>query len=284
MQNSGTQKIGVFDSGLGGLTILKALREVEPELDYLYLGDSARAPYGPRDFDTILEYSLEAVETLFQMECQIVILACNTASAKALRTIQQRYLPKHHGGKRVLGVIRPSVEYLAAKSKTGTVGIWATEGTVLSDSYKIELEHYAPQIKVIQQACPLLVPHIETGPGELGDIDRAIESYWKSTLRQSDNLDTLLLGCTHYPILFEEIQKALPAKIHLIHQGMILGPSWKDYLSRHYEQRLRLSQNGSCHFLVTANAERFSKLGGRLLGFQPQCQNFRLNPKIVKPY
>ena len=272
-------KIGVFDSGYGGLTILREIRKVLPEYDYLYLGDNARAPYGTHSFDVIYRYTLQAVKYLFEQDCALVILACNTASAKALRTIQQNDIPPFRAclGRlvNVLGVIRPTVEAVPEITKTGHVGILATPATVSSESYVLELEKIAPELVVTQQACPLWVPLIEAGEHNSDGAKYFIGKYLREILAKDPQIDTLVLGCTHYPLMkakidewlnyrheIEESEFPIPEetpKVTTIAQGELEANSLKDYLSRHPEYREQLSQGGSCTYLTTENAERFSQ-------------------------
>ena len=272
-------KIGVFDSGYGGLTILSEIRRVLPEYDYLYLGDNARAPYGTHSFDVIYRYTLQAVEYLLSQDCALVILACNTASAKALRTIQQRDLPIINGerlrvtgyGKRnVLGVIRPTVEAVPAISQTGHVGILATPATVSSESYVLELEKISEGLRetgdglqVTQQACPMWVPLIEAGEHESDGAEFFVDKYLRELLGKDPEIDTLVLGCTHYPLLAAKISRQLSAissrPIRIISQGSLVADSLKDYLQRHPEYRDQLSHGGSCRYLTTENADRFAQ-------------------------
>ena len=273
-------KIGVFDSGYGGLTILKEIRSVLPQYDYLYLGDNARAPYGTHSFDVIYRYTLQAVKYLFEQDCTLVILACNTASAKALRTIQQVDLPKinepsaissQQSAKRnVLGVIRPTVEAVPAITKNGHVGILGTPATVSSESYVLELEkisnlqsQISNQLVVTQQACPMWVPLIEAGEHDKPGADYFVDVYLREILAKDPQIDTLVLGCTHYPLLAAKISRQLSAISHqpiqIISQGALVADSLKDYLTRHPEYREQLSQNGTCHYLTTENADRFAQ-------------------------
>lgn len=273
-------KIGVFDSGYGGLTILSEIRRVLPEYDYLYLGDNARAPYGTHSFDVIYRYTLQAVEYLLSQDCALVILACNTASAKALRTIQQRDLPKinqqsaitNHQSRRVnvLGVIRPTVEAVPAISQTGHVGILATPATVSSESYVLELEKISEGLRetgdglqVTQQACPMWVPLIEAGEHESDGAEFFVDKYLRELLGKDPEIDTLVLGCTHYPLLAAKISRQLSAissrPIRIISQGSLVADSLKDYLQRHPEYRDQLSHGGSCRYLTTENADRFAQ-------------------------
>ena len=269
-------RVGVFDSGLGGLTILKSLIQSEPFLDYTYLADSSNAPYGPRSFDNILELTTKAVNFLFKKDCQIIILACNTASAKALRTIQQNWLPQNFPQQRVLGVIRPSVEYIKDNIATRKIAIWATSGTVVSGSYIMELKKINIQENIFQLACPKLVPHIETGTADKSIMHNIISDYWKATLDLSNNIDTLLLGCTHFPILFEQIKKVIPQNIQVIHQGKILGAKWKNYLTRHPEHLNLLSKNKTCEFFATGPSNVMQKEIKNILGIETKIKEATL--------
>ena len=269
-------QIGVFDSGMGGLTVLQALKQYAPEYDYLYLGDNARTPYGSRSFETILKFTKEAVDYLFRQDCKIVIIACNTSSAKALRTIQQKYLISHYPDRRVLGVIRPSVEKVINLSKTRTIAIWATPGTIKSDSYRIEFKKFAPDITVIQQACPLLVPLIEAGELNSEGCQYFIKKYWRQTISQSNKIDTLLLSCTHYSIIYPQIKSAVPESINVLEQGSLVGPSWKDYLERHPELEKHLSSKSNTLFLTTDQPENFNFLATTFLGTEVTAQKVEL--------
>jgi glutamate racemase len=253
--------IGVFDSGFGGLTVLKEMVQQMPEYDYLYLGDNARAPYGNRSFDTVYEYTLEAVDFLFNQGCELVILACNTASAKALRSIQQRYLPEKYPNKRVLGVIRPTTELIGKLSKTGHVGILGTLGTVQSESYVVEIAKFSPHTMVSQQACPMWVPIIENNLMDTTGAACFIKDNLKELLSKDAAIDTIVLGCTHYPLLTAHIQKELPENIQLVSQGGIVANSLKDYLNRHPEISEKLSKNGHREFLTTDDPIKFNQMG-----------------------
>ena len=286
-------KIGVFDSGYGGLTILEAIRKEIPQYDYLYLGDNARAPYGTHSFDVIYRYTLEAVKYLLEQDCALIILACNTASAKALRTIQQTYLVERQKtallkGERpkpvnVLGVIRPTVEAVPAITQTGHVGILATPATVSSESYVLELQKVTGDgLQVTQQACPMWVPLIEAGEHTGEGADYFVEKYVREILAKDPQIDTLVLGCTHYPLLLEKINRHLDIsrsrglKIKTIAQGALVADSLKDYLLRHPEYREQLSQGGTCHYLTTENADRFSQSASNFLGSPVQAESIRL--------
>jgi glutamate racemase len=278
-------KIGVFDSGYGGLTILEAIRREIPLYDYLYLGDNARAPYGTHSFDVIYRYTLQAVKYLLDNDCALVILACNTASAKALRTIQQRDLPLIKDKKvNVLGVIRPTVEAVPAITKSGHVGILGTPATVSSESYVLELEKIAPDLTISQQACPLWVPLIEAGE-HLGEgADYFVDLYLREILEKDPQIDTLILGCTHYPLLLPKISQWIrnngkrfaASDIQVISQGYLEAKSLADYLSRHPEYREQLSQGGSCHYLTTENANRFSQSASLFLSSPVRAEHIDL--------
>jgi glutamate racemase len=258
--------IGVFDSGYGGLTILKELKKQLPQYDYLYLGDNARAPYGTRSFETVYEYTLEAVKWFFDQGCSLVILACNTASAKALRNIQQLDLPSMGPDKRVLGVIRPSSEVLGNFTKTGHVGIMATVGTVQSDSYLIEMGKFFPSLQVHQQACPMWVPLIENGEYDQPGADYFIKAYLDQLFSQSSDIDAILLACTHYPLMAGKIQSYLPNGVKLISQGPIVAESLAQYLENHPEIVAKCSQQGQIQFYTTDNAETFEKQASAFFG------------------
>ena len=275
-------KIGVFDSGYGGLTILQAIRKVLPQYDYIYLGDNARAPYGTHSFEVIYRYTLQAVRYLFDQGCTLVILACNTASAKALRTIQQCDLPTINNASRkvnVLGVIRPTVEAVPTITQTGHVGILATPATVSSESYVLELAKISEAIQVAQQACPLWVPIIEAGEHESQGADFFVDKYLQSLLSRDPKIDTLVLGCTHYPLLLPKIEQWLKEskQVRVIAQGSLVADSLADYLKRHPEYRDQLSQNGTCIYLTTEDAGRFSESASLFLDAPVQAQQICLN-------
>ena len=251
------QPIGVFDSGYGGLTILKELVKTLPEYDYLYMGDNARAPYGPRSFDTVYHYTLQCVQWFFDQGCELVVLACNTASAKALRTIQQKDLPKIDPQKRVLGVIRPTTEVIGQYSKSGYVGILGTTGTVISESYPIEIAKFFPSLKVYQEACPMWVPLVENHEYDKPGADYFIQQHLNRLFRQSSDIDTLLLACTHYPLLMEKIQAFAPAGTAVLSQGTIVAASLKAYLHRHPEMEQRCSKQGTQTFYTTDSVVDF---------------------------
>lgn len=247
------QPIGIFDSGYGGLTVFRSIADQLPGYDYIYLGDNARAPYGNRSFKTIHQYTWECVQMLFEMGCPLVILACNTASSKALRTIQQQDLKNEDLTKRVLGVIRPTAEVIGNYTKTKQIGVLGTKGTVQSESYLIEINHFFPDIKVHQQACPLWVPLIENGEHDQPGADYFVKKYLDQVLAQSDQIDTILLACTHYPLLQEKIKAYLSPNIEVVPQGDIVAKSLKDYLQRHPEMEQKLTRNNTRQFFTTSD-------------------------------
>jgi glutamate racemase len=257
--------IGVFDSGYGGLTILTELQHKMPDYDFLYLGDNARAPYGPRSFDVVYEFTLEAVQYLFNQGCELVILACNTASAKALRTIQQKDLPLLFPSKRVLGVIRPSTEAIGELTQTNHVGILATEGTVKSESYVIEISKFSPNTIVNQHACPIWVPLIENNKHFTEAGKMFIKEDVESLLQKDEQIDTIILACTHYPILKDYIQSIVPNNVRIVAQGAIIADKLEDYLIRHPEIESKCSKNGSTRYLTTENELIFNQNASRLL-------------------
>ncbi|HKK46884.1 MAG TPA: glutamate racemase [Balneolaceae bacterium] len=243
--------IGIFDSGVGGLTVMKDIIHRLPSYDYLYLGDSARTPYGNRSFESIYRFTLQCVEYLFSQGCHLIILACNTASAKALRTIQQQDLPRIAPNKRVLGVIRPTAEVIGLHSDTGHVGVLGTMGTVQSGSYEIEIKHQFPELSVYQQACPMWVPLVENNEHNNPGADYFVTKYLNQIRQQSSKIDTLLLACTHYPLLMPKIRNVLPSDISVISQGPIVAASLQDYLKRHPEIDKNCSKNRGRRFLTT---------------------------------
>jgi glutamate racemase len=268
--------IGIFDSGYGGLTILKQIVETLPEYDFVYLGDNARTPYGTRSFDIVYHYTLESVKKLFEMGCNLVILACNTASAKALRTIQQNDLPKIDPGKRVLGVIRPSVEVIDSYTKTKNVGVLGTNGTVASESYPIEIQKLFPEIVVNQEACPMWVPLVEYNEYNSDGADFFVQKHLSNLLKTNPKIDTIVLGCTHYPLLLEKIRKYTPENITILSQGDIVASSLADYLRRHPEMDAKCSKNSTCRFFTTEAAETFEKQGSQFLNRQIAAQKIVL--------
>lgn len=251
--------IGVFDSGYGGLTVLKEIVNQLPDYSYIYMGDNARAPYGPRSFETVHLYTLEAVEWFFKQGCSLVILACNTASAKALRTIQQKDLPALNTNKRVLGVIRPSAEIIGNYSKTGHIGVLGTSGTVISNSYGIEVAHFFPSAKVYQEACPMWVPLIENNEHGSAGADYFVKEYLDRLMNQSNDIDTILLACTHYPLLIKKIKKYLPDHIKIVSQGHIVANSLVNYLFRHPEIEGLCSKEQSRAYYTTDSAVDFDR-------------------------
>ena len=263
--------IGIFDSGYGGLTILKEIHRSLPQYDYLYLGDNARAPYGVRSMETVYQFTLQAVKALFNRGCNLIILACNTASAKALRSIQQKDLPKiweKDGSslKRVLGVIIPSVEILGAVSSRGHVGLLATQGTVGSNSYQIETAKAQPEITITAEACPMWVPLVEYGEAESDGADFFIRRHINNLISKDPEIDTILLGCTHYPLLLDKINKYVPEGVKIVSQGEIIAESLKDYLRRHPEMEKECTKGGRLEFLTTENGDRFADAATTFLG------------------
>lgn len=258
--------IGVFDSGLGGLTVLKELVRRLPDQDFIYLGDNARAPYGPRDFETVYQYTLQAVQWLFDQGCPLVILACNTASAKALRTIQQKNLPLIDPSKRVLGVIRPTTEVIGDYTETHHIGILGTQGTVDSGSYLIEIQKSFPDVTVYQQACPAWVELVESGEHLTPKAVEPVKACLDALLQQCEGIDTILLGCTHYPLLMPVIQKLVHPGVQIIAQGEIVAESLVSYLQRHPEMAGRLSSNGTIRFYTTGDVEKFGHAAGIFWG------------------
>jgi glutamate racemase len=251
--------IGVFDSGFGGLTILREFVDRLPAYDYLYLGDNARAPYGPRSFETVYRYTLECVKWMLQQNCPLIILACNTASAKALRSIQQNDLEKISAKARVLGVIRPTTEVIGHYTSSNQIGVLATSGTVQSESYLIEIEKFFPNVRVFQEACPMWVPLIESGEHTGEGADYFIEKHIKNVLKSNPEVDTLLLACTHYPLVKEKIKKYLPSSVKLISQGEIVAKSLKSYLKNHPQIDADISKNKQRLFYTTDSSEDFNK-------------------------
>lgn len=251
--------IGVFDSGYGGLTILHGIRQLLPQYDYIYLGDNARAPYGSRSFDVVYQFTRQAVLKLFSMGCQLVILGCNTASAKALRTIQQTDLPELDSRRRVLGVIRPTAEIIGKLTDSRHVGILATEGTVKSESYNMEINKLWPDIEVTGVACPLWVPIIENNEANGPGADYFVKKRIDHILSLDPRIDTIILGCTHYPILIPKIKQYVPEGIRIISQGKYVAESLKDYLNRHADMDERCTKGGSARYFTTENEEKFKE-------------------------
>lgn len=252
--------IGVFDSGYGGLTILREIRHAMPQYDYLYLGDNARAPYGTRSFDIVYEFTLQAVKYLFKQGCHLIILACNTASAKALRTIQQNDLPHIDPARRVLGVIRPTVEKLGSLSQNGNIGIFGTPGTIQSQSYELEIAKLHPQFHTYTQSCPMWVPLVENREAYNPGADYFVKQEINRLFSKQPDIDTVILGCTHYPLLLDKIKKYTPPTAQVVTQGEIVAESLIDYLKRHPEIDLRCSKNNTCKYLTTENPDRFADM------------------------
>lgn len=269
--------IGVFDSGYGGLTVLKALVERLPAYDFLYLGDNARTPYGSRSFDTVYHYTLECVRYLFNCGCPLVIIACNTASAKALRTIQQKDLPQIDPLRRVLGVIRPTAESIGSFTQSGEIGILATAGTVTSGSYPIEISHFYPELRVYQQACPMWVPLVENHEFDTPGADYFIEKYLDALFRQSEKIDTLLLGCTHYPLLINKIQQFTFTRCQIVEQGDIVARSLEDYLRRHPEIEVHLAKGGQVTLCTTDEETAFNRQAGLFFGRPAEARHIELS-------
>jgi len=269
--------IGVFDSGYGGLTVLSELRKAMPDNDFIYLGDNARAPYGTRSFDVVYEYTLQAVKTLFDQGCHLVILACNTASAKALRTIQINDLQKIDPSKRVLGVIRPCAEMIDEFSTTKHIGVLGTSGTVKSESYVLEIEKLHPHITVSQEACPMWVPLVEDNEFKTPGGEFFIRQNVESILSKDSELDTLILGCTHYPILIEQIRKFVPNTVKVIAQGEIVADKLVDYLKRHPEMADKCSNNGMTMYYTTENPRSFEEKASLFLDEEIIAEQIQLS-------
>ena len=268
--------IGVFDSGYGGLTILDKIREVLPEYDYIYLGDNARAPYGTRSFEVVYEFTRQAVSKLFDMGCHLVILACNTASAKALRSIQMNDLPNIDPARRVLGVIRPTVECIGNITQNQHIGILATAGTVKSESYPLEIHKLFPDIRVSGVACPMWVSLVENNESQNEGTDYFIRKYIDQLLTKDPQIDTVILGCTHFPILLPKIRQYIPEHISVISQGEYVAQSLKDYLRRHPEMDAKCTKNGNCSFYTTEAEEKFTESASTFLQQQIRVKHITL--------
>lgn len=268
--------IGVFDSGYGGLTILNKIREALPEYDYIYLGDNARTPYGTRSFEIVYEFTRQAVSKLFEMGCHLVILACNTASAKALRSIQMNDLPCMDPERRVLGVIRPTVECIGEMTQSRHIGLLATAGTVKSESYPMEVHKLFPDIKVNGVACPMWVPLVENNEAQSDGTDYFVRKYIDQLLKKDAQIDAVILGCTHYPLLLPKIQKYIPEHIRVIAQGEYVAESLKDYLHRHPEMDAKCTKNGSCLFYTTEAEEKFIESASMFLNQQIDVKRISL--------
>lgn len=257
---SGNHPIGIFDSGYGGLTIFEHIRRLLPSYDYVYLGDNARAPYGTRSFEIVYQFTRQAVKRLFEEGCPLIILACNTASAKALRTIQQSDLPvSEDPSRRVLGIIRPTVEILGSLSKTRHIGVMGTTGTISSGSYPLEIAKLYPDMTVTGEACPMWVPLVENREYDGDGADYFVRKNLEHLFTSDPLIDTLVLGCTHYPLLESKIRKFVPEDVHLFFQGPCVAQSLEDYLFRHPEMLSRLSENGTCRFMTTESEQKFSE-------------------------
>jgi glutamate racemase len=276
---SGAGAIGIFDSGYGGLTVLSGIKQVMPEYDYIYLGDNARAPYGSRSFESVYEFTLEAVEWFFTQGCHLVILACNTASAKALRTIQQVNLPAIDPHKRVLGVIRPTVECLTGLSQTNHIGVLGTEGTIQSQSYEIEINKLHPALTVTGEACPMWVPLVENREFDKPGADYFVKQHIDRLLTKDPLIDTLLLGCTHYPLLLPVINRFLPAHMKVISQGSYVANSLKDYLHRHPEMAERCTKNGTVRYFTTESPKKFKQQASLFLNEAVDAERTTLTRK-----
>lgn len=268
--------IGVFDSGYGGLTILDGIRQLLPEYDYLYLGDNARAPYGPRSFDVVYEFTRQAVQRLFEMGCHLVILGCNTASAKALRTIQQVDLPQWDKDRRVLGVIRPTAEVIGSLTESRHVGVLATEGTIKSESYNLEIKKLYPDVQVSGVACPFWVPLVEYNEADSPGADYFVKKRIDQIMALDPQIDAIILGCTHYPLLMPKILKYLPAGVMVVPQGEYVAESLKSYLERHPEMEQQCSKGGTTHYLTTENPEKFKEQAQIFLHEPVEVENITL--------
>ncbi len=255
--------IGIFDSGYGGLTILHGIRQLLPQYDYVFLGDNARAPYGPRSFDVVYQFTRQAVVRLFELGCHLIIIGCNTASAKALRSIQQHDLPELDPNRRVLGVIRPTAEVIGKITRNNHVGIVATEGTIRSHSYDMEIAKLWPDIKVSGQACPFWVPLIEYNEADSPGADYFVKKRLDQLMHKDPLIDTLILGCTHYPILLPKIVKYVSPDVRIVPQGEYVASSLKDYLHRHPDMDARCTKGGHVVYYTTENPDRF-KEGARI--------------------
>ena len=268
--------IGIFDSGYGGLTILHGIRQVLPQYDYLYLGDNARAPYGPRSFDVVYEFTRQAVLKLFEMGCHLVILGCNTASAKALRTIQQNDIPQIDPNRRVLGIIRPTAEVIGNLTKNRHVGVLATEGTIKSESYNLEIQKLHPDIQVSGVACPFWVPLVEYNEADSPGADYFVKKRIDQIMRLDPQIDAIILGCTHYPLLMPKILKYLPTGVRIIPQGEYVAESLKQYLERHPQMEEKCAKNATVHYLTTENPDKFKESAQLFLHESIDVENITL--------
>lgn len=269
--------IGVFDSGYGGLTILSKIREALPQYDYIYLGDNARSPYGTRSFEIVYKFTLQAVTKLFEMGCHLVILACNTASAKALRSIQINDLPRLDSARRVLGVIRPTVESIGNITQSRHIGVLATAGTIKSESYPLEIHKLFPDIKVSGEACPLWVPLVENNEAQGDGTDYFVRKYINELLAKDAEIDTVILGCTHYPLLLPKIQQHMPEGITTVTQGELVAEGLKDYLQRHPEINAQCTQNSKCTYCTTEAEDKFIESASTFLNEEVTVQRISLD-------
>lgn len=268
--------IGVFDSGYGGLTILHEIRQLLPQYDYMYLGDNARAPYGSRSFEVVYKFTRQAVLKLFEQGCHLVILGCNTASAKALRSIQHRVLPELCPDRRVLGIIRPTAESISELTTTRHIGILATEGTIRSRSYELEIEKQAPDVKVSGQACPLWAAIVEANEADSPGADYFVKKRIDQLMLQDPNIDAIVLGCTHYPLLMRSIVRNCPPRVRIVPQGAYVANSLKDYLARHPEMEAKCTKRGTCRYLTTESEERFKECAQIFLNEKVDAENVTL--------
>lgn len=274
----GKGHIGIFDSGYGGLTVLKNIVALLPEYDYMYLGDNARAPYGPKSFELVYQYTIESVAWLFDQGCELVVLACNTASAKALRKLQREWLPVHYPEKKVLGVIRPTAEYIGHLKLEKPLGILGTTGTVSSKTYVTEINNYSPQTTVYQQACPLWVPFIEDGLIHMKAFKPIISKDLDLLFKQNKDIQNILLACTHYPLILDKLNEITNAKINFISQGPIVANSLADYFQRHIQLENKLGKNNKRLFFTTDDAASFTTQGSRFYEASILAEKITLNP------
>ena len=268
--------IGIFDSGYGGLTILRDIQQRMPDRDFIYLGDNARAPYGSRSFDVVYTFTLQCVQRLFEMGCHLVILACNTASAKALRNIQQNDLPRLDPERRVLGIIRPTVEQVGLTSQTRHIGLVGTTGTVQSMSYPLEFKKLYPDIIVTDKACPMWVPLVENNEYNGDGADFFVKKYIDELIKKDEQIDTLILGCTHYPLLIEKIKKYLPERVRIVSQGELIAESLENYLSRHENINAKCTRNGVTKYYTTESVEKFNEAASIFLNKRVEAQHLEV--------
>lgn len=268
--------IGIFDSGYGGLTILRDIQQRMPDRDFIYLGDNARAPYGSRSFDVVYTFTLQCVQRLFEMGCHLVILACNTASAKALRNIQQNDLPRLDPERRVLGIIRPTVEQVGLTSQTRHIGLVGTTGTVQSKSYPLEFKKLYPDITVTDKACPMWVPLVENNEYNGDGADFFVKKYIDELIKKDEQIDTLILGCTHYPLLIDKIKKYLPERVRIVSQGELIAESLENYLSRHENINAKCTRNGVTKYYTTESVEKFNEAASIFLNKKVEAQHLEV--------